>query len=120
MLNNLAESYRDVHNHLAQGASNLCADQAGSIMRPIPDTSLSQLTAGTEPAPEAVQPPLDYAPKGSPYATGVLNEEFGIDKAPRPNVNEPLDFVENPPQPDAVGDNAEKKGSAADPLKKQA
>jgi uncharacterized membrane-anchored protein YhcB (DUF1043 family) len=79
LLNNLAESYRDVHNHLASGASNLCADQAGKILRPIPDANLSQLTA--EPPPESVQPPLDYAPKGSPFATGVLNEEFGLEKA---------------------------------------
>ena len=26
LLNNLAESYRDVHNHLASGANNLCDD----------------------------------------------------------------------------------------------
>ena len=78
LLNNLAESYRDVHNHLASGASELCADDAGNILRQIPDAGLSQITAAPE--PEAVNPPLDYAPKGSPYATGVLNEEFGLDK----------------------------------------
>ncbi len=99
LLNNLAESYRDVHNHLAQGASHLCEDDAGSIMRPIPDASLAQISA--EGAPDAVSPPLDYAPKGSPYATGVLNEEFGLDKKPRPKVDEPLDFVENQPEPEA-------------------
>ena len=46
----LAESYRDVHNHLASGASNLCSDDAGKILRPIPDANLSQITA--EPDPE--------------------------------------------------------------------
>ncbi len=79
LLNNLAESYRDVHNHLASGASQLCADEAGSILRTIPDSGLAQVMADAE--PEAVQAPLDYAPKASPYASGVLNEEFGLDKA---------------------------------------
>ena len=79
LLNNMAESYRDVHNHLATGASTLCEDEAGSILRRIPDASMSQIAG--EPDLDAVQPPLDYAPKQSPFATGVLNEEFGLDKA---------------------------------------
>lgn len=79
LLNNLAESYRDVHNHLASGASELCDDETGSILRTIPESGLSQI--GGEPDPAAVQAPLDYAPKASPYASGVLNEEFGLDKA---------------------------------------
>ncbi len=79
LLNNLAESYRDVHNHLASGASQLCADDAGKILRAIPEDGLAQVTAGQE--PQSVQPPLDYAPKASPFATGTLNEEFGLDRA---------------------------------------
>lgn len=78
LLNKLAESYRDVHNHLAAGASNLCDDDAGTIMRRIPDSSMTELAG--EPDPTAVQAPLDYAPKTSPFETGVLNEEFGLDK----------------------------------------
>lgn len=97
LLNNLAESYRDVHNHLASGASNLCADEAGSILRPIPDAGLSQITA--DPDPDRVQPPLDYAPKGSPYATGVLNEEFGLDTKSSREPEGP-DFVEAPLETD--------------------
>jgi hypothetical protein len=113
LLNNLAESYRDVHNHLARGASNLCADEAGAILRPIPDASLSHVTAATEPAPDAVKPPLDYAPKGSPYATGVLNEEFGLDDAPRPAAPESVSFVTGEASGASDTDDA-------DSLKKQA
>ena len=70
-------------------------------MRTIPDASLSQLTA--EPNPEAVQPPLDYAPKGSPYATGVLNEEFGLDKN-KPKAPEGPEIVDGPaPVEDSEG-----------------
>jgi uncharacterized membrane-anchored protein YhcB (DUF1043 family) len=97
LLNNLAESYRDVHNHLASGASELCADDAGKILRQIPDTGLSQITA--DPNPEAVQAPLDYAPKGSPYATGVLNEEFGLDKEPAA-APDTANVVEEAPLPE--------------------
>ena len=79
LLNNLAESYRDVHNHLASGASSLCDDQSGSILRRIPDASLTEFSS--QPDPESMQAPLDYAPKASPFETGVLNEEFGLDKS---------------------------------------
>lgn len=78
LLHTLAESYRDVHNHLANGASQLCNDQSASILPPIPDGSLLTLTEA--PALESVQAPLDYAPKTSPFETGMLNEEFGLDK----------------------------------------
>ena len=80
LLNNLAESYRDVHNHLATGASNLCDDDAGTILRRIPDAAMAELAG--EPDLEAMQAPLDYAPKTSPHETGVLNEEFGLDRSP--------------------------------------
>jgi uncharacterized membrane-anchored protein YhcB (DUF1043 family) len=82
LLNNLAESYRDVHNHLAGGASELCDDQAGNILRRLPDNSMTDFAA--EPDPDGVQAPLDYAPKASPYAQGVLNEEFGLQKEAAP------------------------------------
>ena len=78
LLGNLAESYRDVHNHLASGAGNLCDDQAGSILRRLPDSSIAEVPLA--PDPDSVQAPLDYAPKASPFATGVLNEEFGLEK----------------------------------------
>jgi uncharacterized membrane-anchored protein YhcB (DUF1043 family) len=88
LLGRLAESYRDVHNHLATGAGALCDDEGGSILRRIPDDSLAE--PGTNPELEAVEPPRDYAPKPSPHATGVLNEEFGLDKKPE----EALDIEE--------------------------
>ena len=78
LLNKLAESYRDVHNHLAAGASKLTDKQGDTLLQPLPGGSLEELT-GT-PAPTDLQQPLDYAPKSSPYETGTLNEEFGLDK----------------------------------------
>jgi uncharacterized membrane-anchored protein YhcB (DUF1043 family) len=79
LLNNLTESYRDVHNHLAKGAATLCQGEG-----PI---SLDRLEDGRDtaeiPAHLAdVQPPLDYAPKTTPDEKGMLNEEFGLERKP--------------------------------------
>jgi uncharacterized membrane-anchored protein YhcB (DUF1043 family) len=79
LLNNLTESYRDVHNHLAKGAATLCQGEG--------PVSLDRLEDGRDPAeipaPLAdIHPPLDYAPKTSPDEKGMLNEEFGLERKP--------------------------------------
>lgn len=79
LLNNLTDKYRDVHNHLAQGAANLCQG-AGPVSLERPE---GRTDPGGIPADLAyVQPPLDYAPKTSPDEKGMLNEEFGIERTP--------------------------------------
>ena len=77
LLNQLTESYREVHNHLATGANALCQDKG-----PI---SLARLEGERDPAEipadlAGIQPPLDYAPKTSPDEKGMLNEEFGMER----------------------------------------
>jgi len=79
LLNNLTESYREVHNHLAQGADALCHG-AGPV-------SLERLENRQDSAEIPanllhIQPPLDYAPKSSPNEKGMLNEEFGLERKP--------------------------------------
>jgi uncharacterized membrane-anchored protein YhcB (DUF1043 family) len=81
LLNNLTESYREVHNHLATGAATLCQDQG--------PVNLGRLENGRDPAEipphlADIQPPLDYAPKTSPDEKGMLNEEFGMDRSKQP------------------------------------
>jgi uncharacterized protein len=78
LLNNLAESYRDVHNHLAAGADKLTDNQASNLLQPLPDTNLADLSATSDSS--TFQQPLDYAPKSSPFEKGTLNEEFGLEK----------------------------------------
>lgn len=80
LLNNLTDSYRAVHNHLAQGADSLCHG-AGPV-------SLERIENRRDPAEipvhlAQIQPPLDYAPKTSPDEKGMLNEAFGLERAPR-------------------------------------
>jgi uncharacterized membrane-anchored protein YhcB (DUF1043 family) len=77
LLNSLTESYREVHNHLASGAAELCQGQGPVVM--------GRLESGADsaeiPAQLAdIQPPLDYAPKTSPDEKGMLNESFGLEK----------------------------------------
>jgi uncharacterized membrane-anchored protein YhcB (DUF1043 family) len=83
LLNSLTESYREVHNHLAHGAANLCQGQG--------PVSLDRLQGRGDPTEipaglAAVEPPLDYAPKASPDEKGMLNEEFGLDRDKPPAV----------------------------------
>jgi len=77
LLNSLTESYREVHNHLASGAGQLCQEQG--------PVSLERLERAGDDAEipahlAAIKPPLDYAPKSSPEEKGMLNEEFGLER----------------------------------------
>lgn len=85
LLNGLTESYRDVHNHLAQGADKLCHGSG-----PVSLERLQNKGDSAEiPAHLAhITPPLDYAPKHSPDEKGMLNEEFGIERKPLAAVPE--------------------------------
>jgi uncharacterized membrane-anchored protein YhcB (DUF1043 family) len=87
LLNKLTESYRDVHNQLAKGATTLCQGQGPVSLEKIENTSSSTEIPGQL---AAIQPPLDYAPKSSPNETGMLNEEFGLERVkPEPGTVEP-------------------------------
>ncbi|HEY6130588.1 MAG TPA: DUF1043 family protein [Halioglobus sp.] len=81
LLNNLTESYREVHNHLAQGAATLCQGEGPmSLTRPEEDRDPTEI-------PRILvdpRPPLDYAPKLSPDEKGMLNEEFGLERRSLP------------------------------------
>lgn len=85
LLNNLTESYRDVHNHLAQGAASLCHGEGPvSLERLESRRDLAEIPAHLA----HIQPPLDYAPKHSPDEKGMLNEEFGLEREPRTAATE--------------------------------
>jgi len=97
LLANLAESYRDVHNHLAGGAENLCKDSiSAAIISRVPDTAAGY--GANDEAYENINQPLDYAPKSSPFETGMLNEQFGIEKSVKESsayiVELPIDIDE--------------------------
>lgn len=77
LLNKLTESYRDVHNQLALGATTLCQGQGPVALEKIDGEGANSEIPGHL---ADIQPPLDYAPKSSPNETGMLNEEFGLER----------------------------------------
>ncbi|MFV0477199.1 MAG: YhcB family protein [Parahaliea sp.] len=79
LLNNLTDSYRDVHAHLATGAATLCQGQGPVLLDEIRGVGDD---AEIPPHLASISQPLDYAPKSSPEEKGMLNEEFGLDRQP--------------------------------------
>lgn len=89
LLDQLTNSYRDVHNHLAKGAEILASSSAGDALKALPDDD--QNNQENAPVAEQLNPPLDYAPK-TQNEEGMLSESFGL-KDPKqkdPATEEPL------------------------------
>jgi len=76
LLNDLAESYRSVHNHIAEGAQTLHSTGI-SPLQPLPEGRPVLESKATPRTPS--EQPLDYAPR-QPGSKGALHEEFGLDK----------------------------------------
>jgi len=114
LVNQLTESYRQVHEHLSSGARDLCSEAGRRLAS---DASLDALSAEdtSEDGPET-GPPLDYAPS----ARGTLSEEYGLEKkgaTPFEPVDDldtteesapetaapPRDYADTGDQPDAGG-----------------
>ncbi|MFT7559841.1 MAG: uncharacterized membrane-anchored protein YhcB (DUF1043 family) [Flavobacteriales bacterium] len=77
LVNTLTDSYKDVHEHLARGATKLSNAEISREMLRAGDEKL-----GISPGDilqEGVQPPKDWAPK-IPGQTGTLSEEYGLDE----------------------------------------
>lgn len=75
LLDQLTNSYRDVHNHLAKGAQILASNSAGEALKALPEED-SDTEEHTSTA-EQLNPPLDYAPKAQ-NEEGMLSESFGL------------------------------------------
>ncbi|HDY83183.1 MAG TPA: DUF1043 family protein [Halieaceae bacterium] len=96
LLNNLTESYRDVHDHLAKGAATLCQGEGPVSLDRLDDgRNMAEIPA----ALADIHPPLDYAPKTSPDEKGMLNEEFGLERKPTESSPE---SPEEPKKPDSL------------------
>lgn len=91
LLKNMAESYRDVHNHLAAGANNLSKDNHGlPLMKKLPEIDTIAQAKPEQVAP--ISPPLDYAPRQSPYDRGTLSGDHHLEKVQLDE--EPIDMAE--------------------------
>lgn len=73
LVNNLTESYRDIHEYLSVSALKLSnMDISQPVIIADASSNLAKLAAG-----QTVEPPKDYAPKDD-SAPGTLSEEYGL------------------------------------------
>ena len=79
LVQHMTESYRDVYQHLANGAQHLCPDEVASKLLPTVSGTVFDKQDNPEDA-SALRPPRDYAAKQSPDQKGVLAEDFGLEK----------------------------------------
>jgi len=79
LIRRLNDSYRDVHEHLASGASKLCSE--GDIRYELEQarTGGSRLTHEKATEDDSFEPPRDYAPKSHNRDKGTLSEDYGLD-----------------------------------------
>ena len=91
LINKLTDSYRDVHEHMANGADTLCEDE--SVKNTLSDALLGsnallsgKITKRRTERPKPLNQPKDYAPKNAPDETGTLSEDFGVKPAETPQA----------------------------------
>ncbi|MFQ3322738.1 MAG: uncharacterized membrane-anchored protein YhcB (DUF1043 family) [Pseudomonadales bacterium] len=89
LIDELNESYRNVHNHLADAAHSLSdAPYNSTSIKTIPAKEQIEGITKQKITTDTVAP-LDYAPKTSPLEPGMLDESFGI-KGDKKTVNDEL------------------------------
>ena len=83
-LNTLTENYREVYAQIASGAAALCSTDKGPRFDALAAPAAADGGTGKSEAIDAgsvqLEPPRDYAPKASPEAPGVLDDNYGVDK----------------------------------------
>ncbi len=75
LINRMTESYRDVHEHLATSANELCTDEA--TRHRLNDALLSSQALNRQQSAALAEQPKDYAPK-TMADKGTLSENFGM------------------------------------------
>ena len=79
LVQHMTESYREVYQHLATGAQDLCSNEVASKLLPAGSDAVFESNEDSE-AANGLNPPKDYAVKQDPSQKGALSEEFGISK----------------------------------------
>lgn len=76
LIQQMTDSYRDVYQHLANGAQELCTEDVAGKMLPANE---ERLFYNSQPD-DLPEPPKDYAARKDPARAGALSEEFGLEK----------------------------------------
>lgn len=80
LVQHMTESYREVYQHLAAGAQDLCPPEVASKLLPSDSDAVFDGTP-LEEEPSPLIPPKDYAAKQDPDQKGALSEDFGLNKS---------------------------------------
>ena len=86
LVQHMTESYRDVYQHLAGGAQDLCTGDVASKLLPATEQSMFYHVDDDE-----LEAPKDYAPKKDPGQSGALAENFGLDASNSPDKDTSAD-----------------------------
>ncbi len=89
LINQMTSKYREVYEHLANGAQDLCSAKVAEKLLPIqPDAIFENETSINETT--QINAPKDYATKSDPSQAGALSESYGLKRSKiktRPNKN---------------------------------
>ncbi|MDP1932111.1 MAG: DUF1043 family protein [Gammaproteobacteria bacterium] len=77
LVQQMTDSYKDVYQHLATGAQDLCSGEVASKLLPASSEGVFGLAL---PIDNDLQAPKDYAPRKNPNQSGALAEDFGLEK----------------------------------------
>lgn len=77
LVQQMTDSYKDVYQHLAIGARELCSGEVASKLLPASSEGVFGLTQDND---GEMQAPKDYAPRRNPSQSGALAEDFGLEK----------------------------------------
>ncbi len=80
LFQHMTESYKEVYQHLATGAQELCSHEVASKLLPARSDSVFDNDSDEDDSAVGLSPPKDYATKQNPGQKGALSEDFGIDK----------------------------------------
>ncbi len=79
LVQHMTESYKEVYQHLASGAQDLCSTEVAGKLLPTETDAVFETNDTPEEANGLIAP-KDYATKQSPQQKGALSEEFGLEK----------------------------------------
>ncbi len=80
LVQHMTESYREVYQHLASGAQDLCSNEVAGKLLPAGSDAVFESNEEIESSGGLI-PPRDYAAKQNPDQVGALSEEFGLAKS---------------------------------------
>jgi hypothetical protein len=78
LVQQMTESYKDVYQHLAGGAQDLCSGEVANKL--LPASSEAVFGSAQSDGDGEMQAPKDYAPRQNSTRSGALAEDFGLEK----------------------------------------